>query len=171
MDDVKEKLRQAAIKGRSEGVWLTTTSLVILAGVALAFALAYTRAVMIPFVLALFIVTIVSPILDFQVLRLRIPRIIAVTVTLIVVVAIIGLAGLLVTEVVGMVASTAGGYSQVVGVLLLNGFNQVLEFVAWFEDKSEGKAEEANTVAEVNEPSKKQVAAKVVPKKKETEKN
>jgi AI-2 transport protein TqsA len=167
MDDNKEKQRQAAIKGRSEGMWLTTTSLVILAGVALAFALAYTRAVMIPFVLALFIVTIVSPILDFQVLRLRIPRIIAVTVTLIVVVALIGLTGLLVTEVVGTVASTAGGYSQVVGVLLENGFNRFLEFVALFEEKNEGQAEEVNAVAEVNEPAKKQVVAKVISTKQE----
>ncbi len=168
MDDTKEKQRQAAIKGRSEGMWLTTTSLVILAGVALAFALAYTRAVMIPFVLALFIVTIVSPILDFQVLRLRIPRIIAVTVTLIVVVAFIGLSGLLVTEVVGTVASTAGGYSQVVEALLSNGFDRFVELFAFiFEDKRDGQAAEANAVAEVNEPAVKQVVAKVVPKKQE----
>ena len=40
---------------REEQDWLITVSLVVLASVALAVALIYTRAVMIPFVLAIFI--------------------------------------------------------------------------------------------------------------------
>ena len=65
-----------------ESTRLITGSLVVLAVVALAVVLLYTRAVMIPFVLAIFIVSLVSPVLDFQVLRLKFPRSIAVVVTL-----------------------------------------------------------------------------------------
>jgi hypothetical protein len=71
MMDMKE--HYMTNKGRSEAVWLRTASLVILAVVALGFALTYTRAVMVPFVLALFIVSIVSPILDVLVIPCRGP--------------------------------------------------------------------------------------------------
>ena len=126
-----DKLKQSmAASDRTESRWLTTTSLVILAGVALAFALAYTRPIMIPFVLALYIVTMVTPIMDFQMLVLRFPRVLAVTITLIVVILIIGLVGLLVTEVVGKVVATAPDYSERMVALILNGYD---EFVDWRE--------------------------------------
>jgi len=92
----------------SESKWLITGSLAIVAVVALAIALAYTRAVMIPFVLALFVASLVSPILDFQVIRLRLPRTIAVTVTMLVVIVIIALVVLLISEAIQTIISTAG---------------------------------------------------------------
>ncbi|MCH8193702.1 MAG: AI-2E family transporter, partial [Planctomycetes bacterium] len=135
-----DKLKQSmAASDRTESRWLTTTSLVILAGVALAFALAYTRPIMIPFVLALFIVTMVTPIMDFQMLVLRFPRVLAVTITLIVVILIIGLVGLLVTEVVGKVVATAPDYSKRMVALILNGYD---EFVDWRETLLEERGEE-----------------------------
>ena len=104
-----DKLKQSMVASdRTESRWLTTTSLVILAGVALAFALAYTRPVMIPFVLALFIVIMVSPVMDFLMLVLRFPRVLAVTITLVVVILIVSLVGLLVADVVRKVVHEAG---------------------------------------------------------------
>jgi AI-2 transport protein TqsA len=96
---------------REENNWLITASLVVLAVVALAVALIYTRAVMIPFVVALFIVALVSPIQDFQVKRLRLPRIVAVIVTLLVVFSVIALASLSVVQAIRTIAYTAGEYS------------------------------------------------------------
>ncbi|MHC4521698.1 MAG: AI-2E family transporter [Planctomycetota bacterium] len=99
------------MRERQEQTWLTTASLVILAAVALAMALIYTRAVMIPFVVALFIVAIVSPIEDFQIKRLRLPRAFAILVTLLVVVAVIVLVFLLIAQATTIIVSTAGEYS------------------------------------------------------------
>jgi predicted PurR-regulated permease PerM len=96
---------------KEENNGLITASLVVLAVVALAVALIYTRAVMIPFVVALFIVALVSPIQDFQVKRLRLPRIVAVIITLLVVFSVIALASLSVAQAIRTIAYTAGEYS------------------------------------------------------------
>lgn len=96
---------------RKEQTYLTTISLVVLAFVALAVALLYTRAVMIPFVVALFIVSLVSPLQDFCVKRLRFPRIIAAVLTLAMVLVILVLVSLLVTYTIQTVVSTAREYS------------------------------------------------------------
>ena len=50
---------------RDEQIWLAVGSLMIVATVALAFALVYTRDVMVPFVLAILITVVVSPIVRF----------------------------------------------------------------------------------------------------------
>ncbi|HUW19221.1 MAG TPA: AI-2E family transporter [Sedimentisphaerales bacterium] len=97
---------------RDESTWLITGSLVVLAAAAVAAALLYTRAVMIPFVLAVFTVSLVSPILDFQVIRLKFPRPLAAAVTFLVVIVIIALVCLLITLAVQMVISTASRYSN-----------------------------------------------------------
>jgi len=96
---------------RQEQTWLTTASLVILAAVALATALIYTRAVMVPFVVALFIVALVSPVEDFQVKWLRLPRLIAIPVTLLVVIAVIAAVFLVIAQATTIIVSTAGEYS------------------------------------------------------------
>jgi len=136
----KRKNGIVSSKGRNEGVWLATTSLVILAGVALAFALAYTRAIMIPFVLALFIVTIVSPVLDFQVLYLRFPRFIAVLTTLVIVVAVIALISFLVAGAVHTVAMEAVQVkADVVNVAVMS-YGEFEKLRAWFDDKFKTEA-------------------------------
>jgi len=84
----------------------------VLAVVALAVALIYTRTIMIPFVLAIFIVSLVSPILDFQVIRLKFPRPIAVTVTFLIVVIIIAILCFLIVDAIQTVVATAGRYSD-----------------------------------------------------------
>lgn len=92
--------------------WLITVSLVILAAVALTVALIYTRAVMVPFVVALFIVALVSPIEDFQIKWLRLPRIVATVVTLLVVIAVVALVFFLIAQAATTIVSTAGEYSE-----------------------------------------------------------
>lgn len=102
----------AQLHERKEQTYLTTVSLVILAFVAVAVALVYTRAVMIPFVLALFIVAMVSPIEDFLVKLLRLPRIIAIVVTLLAVIAIIAVVFLLIAHAATTIVATGWQYSE-----------------------------------------------------------
>ncbi len=97
---------------RNEQVWLAVGSLMILATVALAGALVYTRDVMVPFVLALFITSVVSPVVDFQVTRWRIPHWLAILTTLILVLAMLALLGLPLIWAVQTMVHAAGEYSE-----------------------------------------------------------
>ena len=49
---------------RDQQSWLTTASLVALALIAIGFGLQHTRGVLIPFVLAIFLALVVSPLVD-----------------------------------------------------------------------------------------------------------
>ncbi len=97
---------------RDEYAWLTTGSLVILAAVAIALVFHYTRAVMIPFVLAVFIVVLVSPVLDFLVIRLKFPRPLAVFVTFLIVIIIIVILCVFITQAAQMVIGTVRDYTK-----------------------------------------------------------
>src|SRR6476646_2941402 len=70
---------------RDEQIKLVVGALIILAAVALATALYFTRDVMVPFILAIFITNTVAPLVDFLVLRCRLPGWLAVLLTLLVV--------------------------------------------------------------------------------------
>lgn len=97
---------------RDEQIWLAVGSLAVLAIVAAGAALLYTQAVMVPFVLAIFIATVVSPVVDFQVTRLRVPQSLAVLDTLLLVLAILVVLGLLAIVALQTVLATAGEYSE-----------------------------------------------------------
>jgi AI-2 transport protein TqsA len=97
---------------RNEQVWLAVGSLMILATVALAAALVYTRGVMIPFVLAIFVTTIVSPVVDFQVLRWRFPSWVAIVLALLIVLAILAGLGLVLILAVQVIVHAANQYSE-----------------------------------------------------------
>ena len=71
-------------ESRSDYSLLTTGSMMVLAAVAIAGALYFTRRVMVPFVLAIFISYLVSPLVDFLRVQCRIPRPAAVTMALLV---------------------------------------------------------------------------------------
>jgi AI-2 transport protein TqsA len=103
---------------RKEQVWIAVCSLMILATVALAFALAYTRDVMIPFVLAIFITTVVAPLFDYQVTRLRFPRWVAIVTTLLVVAALLALLSLAFVAAFQAMIDVARDYGQQVGDLI-----------------------------------------------------
>lgn len=81
----------------AEQSWLITVSLMVLAAVAGAAALIYTRPVMVPFVLAIFVFYLVTPLTDLLETRVRVPRWLSVLITLLVVAGFIALVGLLIT--------------------------------------------------------------------------
>lgn len=112
-------------KIRGEHFWLIVTSLVILAIVALGFVLYFARTVLIPFVLAIFVVSIVSPILDFQVLKLRFPRVLAVGITLIIVLIVIIVVCILVISAVQTVVGKAAEYTDNFIGLVSSGFDEL----------------------------------------------
>ncbi len=91
---------------------LIVASLVVIAIVAIGIVLLYARSVLIPFVLAVFISLLISPILDFQVLQLKIPRAFAITITLIIVLTILAVLFLAVSQAIQSIVSTAGHYSD-----------------------------------------------------------
>lgn len=76
---------------------MMTGSLMVIAAVAIAFALSYTKPVMVPFVLAIFITYVVSPLVDVLRTKLKFPGGLAIFVTLMVVAVLITLLGLLIT--------------------------------------------------------------------------
>jgi len=72
-------------------------SLVILSAVAIAVVLVYTRVVMVPFVLALFIAYLVMPLVDLLRERVRLPRVLAVLIALLATIGVLILLGMLIT--------------------------------------------------------------------------
>tara|TARA_B100001123_G_scaffold264337_1_gene294426 strand:- start:223 stop:1230 length:1008 start_codon:yes stop_codon:yes gene_type:complete len=89
----------------SENSKFITFSLFIIALVAFAFALNFTKPIMIPFVLALLIRILIDPIIDFQMKNLHVHRIVAVFVSLLL---IVFLFIIIVPFIVGSVATFLG---------------------------------------------------------------
>lgn len=89
---------------------LNTISLLILASFAGAVALWYTRPVMVPFVLAIFITYLVSPLVDFLRVHLRMPKVVAVAVTMLVAAALLSLLVMLVVTSTGGLLDNIGLY-------------------------------------------------------------
>src|SRR5882757_10001847 len=107
---------------RDEQIWLVVGSLMILATVALAGALVYTRDVMIPFVLAIFITAAVAPLSDFLVTHWRFPNWIAVLVTLLLVLAVLTLLGVVLIVAVQTMIDAASEYTKQVTALTEQAF-------------------------------------------------
>jgi len=78
---------------RDEQIWLAVGSLMILALAAAAMILVYTKGFLIPFVLAVFVTIMISPVLDFQVIRWKFPHWAAVTTSLVLVLGLLALMG------------------------------------------------------------------------------
>lgn len=95
-----------------ERQWLTTVSLMVLATVAAAAALAWTRPVMVPFVLAIFVYYLVSPVAHLLERRVRLPRWASVVVTFLLVAALLALVGLLITTSVRGLLDSAPIYRE-----------------------------------------------------------
>jgi AI-2 transport protein TqsA len=112
-------------KLRDEQIRLGLGSLIILAAVALAVALYFTRDIMVPFILAVFVTNSVAPLVDFLVLRCRLPGWVAVVLTLLVVCAVLILIFLVLAIAVQTIISVAGEYSQKVADLMAVVFRQL----------------------------------------------
>jgi AI-2 transport protein TqsA len=95
---------------RNEQIWLAVGSLMIIAVVALAGGLIYTKVVMVPFVLAIFLSTVVAPMVDFQVLRCKVPQTLAIVLALILVVVFLGVFGVFLISAIEAIGHTAGEY-------------------------------------------------------------
>jgi AI-2 transport protein TqsA len=89
---------------------IRTVCLLLIATVVVGAALYWLRPVMIPFVLAVFLAMAISPVVDFQVDRMRMPRGLAVFGALILALVILGLLGYLITTSAVKVAANAGEY-------------------------------------------------------------
>ncbi len=114
---------------RNEQIWLAVGSLVIIAVVALAAGLVYTKVVLVPFVLAVFLTTVVVPVVDFQVLRCKIPQSLATVLALVIVVAFLSLFGMFLIGAVDAIVSTVGEY--------VAGFKDTVgEYVKSFKDST-----------------------------------
>ncbi|MHC4271840.1 MAG: AI-2E family transporter [Planctomycetota bacterium] len=123
-------------KLQTEQTRLTTISLLIIAAVALGFAIKYASIVLIPFVLAVFITLLVSPILDFQVLRLKIPRPLAVFVTILIVLIILSILFIFAGHTAQTFITTAGQYSDSIINMIDKSFLKLNE---WGLDLDQGQ--------------------------------
>ncbi|MBA2113990.1 AI-2E family transporter [Bremerella alba] len=83
-----------------EQSWLQTGALLVLAFIAFSFGLMYARAVLVPFTLALFLNYLVAPIVDFQMIRLKLSKFFAVSLTLLLVVLVLVLMSFLFSTVI-----------------------------------------------------------------------
>ena len=91
---------------------LITWSLVILASFAIAAGLYFTRHVMVPFVLSVFVACLVSPAIDYQVNNLRAPKVVAVIVAVLLVVGVAAVFAVMMIIAVQTVIETVDHYSD-----------------------------------------------------------
>ena len=84
----------------------------ILSGFVIAFALRFLKPMLIPFVLAAFIAIGLTPIVNFQVHRFRFPRPVAVVVSLLLAVVVLGVMGLLISISVSQFVGNADVYQD-----------------------------------------------------------
>ena len=78
------------------------------------------RAVLVPFVLALFITMGLSPLIDVQIRRLRFPRGVAVVTSVMIAVLLLALAGIITSVSVARMIQNAGQYQQQIRVFAVN---------------------------------------------------
>ena len=95
-----------------ESVRMTTICLVIIAFVAAAVALKYTQPVMVPFLLAMFIVTMVSPLQDRLVIKHKCPKSVAATISLLLVLTVIMVVCLVLISSTSAIIATAEQYAK-----------------------------------------------------------
>ena len=92
--------------------YLATTSMLILAASAVGFVLHYSQAIMIPFIFAIFIVQLVSPILDYQVIKLKFSRQIAIMISLLLVIVMMSFICILLINTITILVKTANSYTD-----------------------------------------------------------
>jgi len=93
-------------------------SLLIIAIVAVAFALYFTRAIMIPFVLALFVRILIDPIIEFQINNLKIHRLIAIIVAIFLIIGLFMIIIPIIIDSVAIFLASASDYNYKVLFLI-----------------------------------------------------
>ncbi len=104
-----EEPRSTAMRGQERNL-LNTISLLVIAAVAGTAALIYTRSVMVPFVLALLISYLVTPMVDVLQLRLKVPRFLAMLAAFLVIVGGLSVLVLLLITSIGGLADNVQVY-------------------------------------------------------------
>jgi len=99
-------------ENRREQNWIIIISLGILALLATGMILSFAKSVLIPFVLAIFIYLLISPLLDFQILKLKMPRGLAIVSTMLIVMIILALLFFVINQAAQMIISTVSNYSD-----------------------------------------------------------
>ena len=102
-------------------------SLLIIAIVAVAFALYFTRPIMIPFVLALFVRLLIDPIIDFQIKNLRVHRSVAILVSVFLIIGSFMIIIPFITDSVVIFLRSANDYNIKVLLLIDNIINKLQE--------------------------------------------
>lgn len=116
-----------SLQPSDEQAKVITGCLMLLAIIALAFVFYITKAVLIPFVIAIFIVTIVTPLVDILVLKWKMPHIVAISLTLLLVLSFGFLLCLtLIYSTQQVIAKAETEYSEKLGIFIESTFG-VLE--------------------------------------------
>lgn len=97
---------------------LQTACLLIITAILIAFAAYWMRAVLIPFILALFLFQLLDPMVRFLRGRVRLPHTLAVTVTLLFVASTIFFTSSIITDSVGQILKSSSAYSDRIEALL-----------------------------------------------------
>jgi AI-2 transport protein TqsA len=98
-------------KLRNEQLWLVTGSLMIVALYASGAILIWAQSILIPFVLAVLFVSLLAPLVDFLIARLRVPHVTAVTVAIFLFVIVAATLGLMLVGAMETVTSKVTEYS------------------------------------------------------------
>jgi len=97
---------------RDERLTIQTVSLLVLAAVAVAVALIYTRAVMVPFLLSVLLSYLLRPLIDRLQDRLRLPRWLAVVAVILGVLGLLGGLSMVIASSIAKMTSNAAVYQQ-----------------------------------------------------------
>ncbi len=150
MEDFRKGLRIS-----SEQAWLATISLMILASVAMAIVLSYTREVTLSFVLAVFIASIVSPVVDFQVIRWKVPHALAVfsavMLTIVVVVLFVMLLSWSATTLLGIKVKYSKAIDEKIVTPFNNKMNDLLKPKRKEDTNTKLKEDDENQIKEMGE--------------------
>ena len=143
-----------SLQPSDEQAKVITGCLMLLSVIALAFVFYITKAVLIPFVIAIFIVTIVTPIVDLLVLKWKMPHIVAISATLLLVLSVgFLLIMVLIYSTQQVIAKAETQYSEKLGIFIGSTFDTAKELgepkpeVAQ-ESGEESAAEAEPTIAE-----------------------
>ena len=107
---------------------LVTYSVLIITIIAVAIALYFTRSIMIPFILALFVRILIDPIIDFQTKNLKIHRFVAIIVAVIIIIAFFVLVVPFITDSLVLFLKSADDYNTKVLFLIESIIYRLQEF-------------------------------------------
>ena len=107
---------------------LITISLTLIAIISVAFALYFTRPIMIPFILALFVRILIDPIIDFQTKNLRVHRIVAIIVAIFIIIGLFVIIIPIVIDSLAIFLKSADDYNFKVLLLIETVINKLQYF-------------------------------------------